>query len=343
MSMDGRRQHPTRKTWYMVWMAIVVALTSCVDHRKPCADPPGAAEIQVNLDYQPLSDSLVHVTSIADLRQILNQHPLIRDYFLRRGDYPDDSVFLKKWYTLYSNKYIDSLLDEVHHVFGDERSLRESFVHAFRNIKSYYPDFVPPRVLTVITGMDTDLLVTDSTIVVGLDFYLGEDAKYRPPVFEYLMKQYTPDMIVPSCVMIYGIGNRFNRNDPSNQTVLADMVAYGKSFVFAKAMLPCTADSTLMWYSTIEMTSAREHEDLIWRTLISNEVIYSTNHLVKQRYLEPRPNTYEVSVKCPGRIGQWVGWQIMEAYRHRHPEADLQTLMVMMDPTNILKESHYKP
>ncbi len=44
-----------------------------------------------------------------------------------------------------------------------------------------------------------------------------------------------------------GIDGGRNKTDPADKTVLADMVAYGKSFYFAKRMLPCVADSVFVW------------------------------------------------------------------------------------------------
>src|SRR6185369_15207201 len=109
-------------------------------------------------------------------------------------------------------------------VFGDLSGLKQQFDEAFSNVKYYYPDFTPPKIQTVVSGLETDMLVTDSLIIVGLDFYLGRGAKYRPKMYEYLLRKYDPNDIVPCAMLIYGIEGRFNKNQPNDKTVLADMV-----------------------------------------------------------------------------------------------------------------------
>jgi hypothetical protein len=235
------------------------------------------------------------------------------------------------------------LLQETRRVFGDLSALTFEFEQAFKNLKSYYPDFVPPKVQTIISGLDTDMYVSDTLIIVGLDFYLGKDGRYRPKLYDYLLRRYDPDDIVPSAMLIYGISDSLNRIDAKDKTVLADMIAYGKSYHFAKRMLPCVPDSILMSYTKEEMEGSRKNQDLIWSRFIESQVLYSTSHVTKKDYLGDRPFTIQVGEKCPGRIGQWVGWQIVNKYMESHPEVTLQQLMRQSDAQKIFKESRYKP
>ena len=82
---------------------------------------------------------------------------------------------------------------------------------------------------------------------------------------------------------------------------------------------------------------------LIWSRLVQDQVLYSTSHLVKQKYIAERPKTLEVGVECPGRIAQWVGWRIVKKYMETHPEVSLQKLMDTSDAATLFKESGYKP
>jgi hypothetical protein len=234
-------------------------------------------------------------------------------------------------------------LMETKKVFGEMSELKQEFRQAFTNLKYYYPDFNPPKVQTTITGLQNDLFFTDSLIIVGLDYYLGKAGKYRPRIYEYLLARYEPEDIVPSYLLVYGIRDGFNKTDPQDKTVLADMVAYGKSFYFAKHMLPCVPDSVFIWYTSQEMEGASKHQDLIWHRFVEDEVLFATSHEVKQKFLGERPKTIEVGEQCPGRIGQWMGWQIVRKYMDAHPETTLPQLMEMSDAAQLFKESRYKP
>jgi hypothetical protein len=295
------------------------------------------------LIYESLSDKLIGVKSKTDLVQLLTEHPTLRDYFLKRLQFPNDSVFINLLYDRLNDPNIDTLWMETRRVFGDESELKNEFIRAFTNMKYYYPDFKIPRIETVVTGFDTDLFISDSLLIVGLDYFLGPGAKYRPHMYEYLLQQYRKENIVPSFMLMYGIDSRFNKVDEDNHTVLADMIAYGKSYYFARRMLPCTPDSVFIWYTREEIQGARRNQDAIWFRLVQDQELYSTSHVEKQKFLMERPKTLEVGEKCPGRIGQWIGWEIVKSYMENSDDVTLQKLMMTNDANQIFKESKYKP
>jgi hypothetical protein len=324
-------------------LALVSAslLFSCDVDVEECVEVPEVTEVSIVIEQ--LQDTLVNLKSKADLVALFTREPAVRDYVFRRSEYPGDSVFINEIYARLTNPHLDTLLMETRRVFGDLTRMEAEFKEAFSNLKYYYPEFRIPKIQTVISGLDTDIILTDSVIIVGLDFYLGQGAKYRPKIYDYLLRKYDSNDIVPSVMLIYGISDRFNKTDLNDKTVLADMVAYGKSFHFAKRMLPCTPDSVLISYSPTEMGGARRNQDLIWARFIESQVLYSTSHATKKEYLGERPITLQVGEKCPGRIGQWVGWEIVNKYHETHPNVTLPQLMQMADAERIFKESRYRP
>ncbi len=328
----------------VVPLLAVALLTRCGSQdEEACAVQPDTKDLTVITEIEPMQDSLLHIRSKATLVNILTRHPVLRDEIFRRAEYPDDSTFINDLYSRFNNPHFDTLAHETRRVFGDLNELRAAFHQAFTNLKYYYPDFIPPRIKTVVSGFDTDLFVSDSLIVVSLDFYLGRGAKYRPKVYDYMLRKYDPGDIVPSCMLIYGISPRYNRSDMKDKTALAEMVAFGKSFYFAKHMLPCVPDSTFIWYTPEEITGSRKNESLIWKRFVDSQVLFSTSHKVKQDYLGERPVTIQVGEKCPGRIGQWMGWQIVKKYAEQHPKESLPELMNEDNAQKIFKESAYKP
>ena len=322
---------------------LILTLFSCDTDKEECVKAPDTNGRRVDIVFEHFEDTLTNLKSKSQLVELFTREPLIRDFIFRRTEYPDDSVFINEIYNRMRNPHIDTLSVETRRVFGDLSELKSQFTEAFTNIKAYYPDFKPPKIQTVISGLDNDLLVSDSLIIIGLDYFLGRGAKFRPKMYEYLLRKYDPDDIVPSCILLYGIDERFNKSDEKDKTVLADMIAYGKSFYFAKHMLPCIADSTLISYTPEEILGSRKNQDLIWARFIESEVLYSTSHVVKKDYLGERPATIQVGEKCPGRIGQWVGWQIVNKYMETHPDVSLPDLMAAEDAQKLFRESRYKP
>ncbi len=76
---------------------------------------------------------------------------------------------------------------------------------------------------------------------------------------------------------------------------------------------------------------------------MQDEVLYATNHLVKQKYIAERPKTLEVGEACPGRIATWVGWEIIRKYSERHPNISLPVLMETAESASLFSESNYRP
>lgn len=311
------------------------------DTKEECVFIP-EVKTKVEIGFEPLSDSLVALSSKQELVEFFGRNQVLRDYFFQRSQYPNDSVFINTLFKKFTHPYFDTLRVEVRKVFGNEKALKLEFEQAFGNLKYYYPDVKVPRIQTVITGLDNDMFVSDSLIIVSLDYFMGAGARYRPNMYDYLLRQYNKENIVPSIMLVIGM-NRFNQTNLEDKTVLADMVAYGKAYYFAKHMHPCVPDSTLIWYSAKELQGAKENQDLIWHRLIEDQVLYSTSHITKQRFLGERPVTIEVGEKCPGRIAQWVGWEIVKSFMQVHPNTSLPELMRLTDADKIFKESKYKP
>jgi hypothetical protein len=316
-----------------------LALFSCVPHsEEKCLIAP---EVNVELNFSSLEDSIPTIRTKQELVDFFSRHEAMRDIFFGRKNYPDDSVFINKLFNRFVHPSFDTLLIETKKVFGNGQLLKDEFRTAFANIKYYYPEFSIPRVETVITGMESDLFVSDTLVIVGLDYYLGKKAKYRPNMYDYMLRRYEKNFIVPSALLLYGIDSKYNQANLSDRTVLAEMITFGKAYYFAKHMLPCSPDSVFIGYTTKEIEGAKVNQDMIWKRLVDDEALFSTSQQMKQRFIAERPKTYEVGNECPGRIATWVGWQIVNEYAKQNTSTSLPELMKIIDAQKIFKGSKY--
>jgi hypothetical protein len=331
---------------FFILLACLAVFGCKNESENKCVFVPDYEKTSVTPVVESLEDALPAITTKKQLVDFLTRHPVLRDGFFGRENYPGDSAFINSLFTRFTHPAIDTLLMETHRIFGDGSALRDEFKQAFSDIRYYYPGFRAPKIITMISGFQqgADLMVSDSLIVVGLDYYLGAGAKYRPnDMYAYMLRRYRPNFVVPSVLLLYGIDPKFNKTNLNDRTVLADMISYGKAFYFARHMLPCVPDSIFLGYSSEEIEGATANEAEVYARLIENEVLYSTSHQIKQRYIEERPRTLEIGERCPGRIGQWVGWQIIKKYAERHQGASLPDIMNIPDATKIFKDANYKP
>lgn len=323
---------------------ILLILYSCKKEKEKCAFQPETSSIKIDLQIEHLEDSIVSFTSKQQLVNFFSRHSVMRDVFFNHQGYPNDSVFINELYHRFQSPAVDTVLMETKKIFGDGSELKKEFTQAFTNLKFYYPEFQIPKIQTVITGMESDLFVSDTLIIVGLDYFLGNGAKYRPNMYEYMLKRYTKEFVVPSTMLLYGIDSRINEVNMEDKSVLADMIAYGKAYYFAKQMLPCVPDSVFIGYTSKEIEGARENQDIIWKHLVEKEVFYSNVKNIKQKYIDERPKTIEIGDQCPGRIGVWMGWQIVNEYARRNKSGNtLPKLMKISNAQEIFKAAKYKP
>ena len=328
---------------YIIVIGALVFLFSCSGEEE-CGYQPSTLPEKVNIEIERLESEILGIREMESLIHFTDHNPLITEVFLRRAEYPNDSIFYHDLLSRFKNPHIDSLRREIEETYSDLSWLENELEEAFTLMKYYYPETKIPRVQTIATGFDYDMLVSDTLIIIGLDYYMGEEARYRPQgIYNYILKRYQQRFIVPSIMLLYGISTERNAYKKEDNTILAEMISYGKAFYFSKRMLPCTPDSTIIWYSSEEMDGLEENSPLVWAHFLEKNLLWETSHLVKRKYLDERPKTYEIGEKCPPRIATWVGWEIVNKFMKDHPEVTLQELMAIEDAKMLFEKSRYKP
>ncbi len=184
-----------------------------------------------------------------------------------------------------------------------------------------------------------DLYVSDSLIIIGLDYFGGPKARFRPDVYEYQLARYQKDHIVPS--VIFFMAAKYNRISTTDRTLLADMIGYGKDYEFTKQILPKTSQSLILGLSKRDLERTYNSQTDIWAFFISGKLLYEKSDLIKQKYIGERPYTTEIGNKVPGGIGRWIGWRIVSLFMTEHPEVSLPDLMQMDNAVNLLEQSGY--
>ncbi|MEL6606943.1 MAG: gliding motility lipoprotein GldB [Bacteroidota bacterium] len=318
---------------------LYVALRHSTTSQRPL---PNIAQIKVELTIERLEQTLFSLHDKEAIRTFLKDNPTFTTQFLGVTTANIEEKLVERLYAMIKDPNIQPLYQEVQRVFGDCSAIRQQLTTAFRHLKYYYPDFKVPQIATFITGMGTDLYVSEDLIVIGLDFFIGEGAKFRPiRLPEYLLRGYQPAHIVPKTVLL--LSQQFIKTHDSDSTLLADMLYYGKAYYFAQALLPQVEASTLLDYTPEQLAEVEQHQDIIWEHFIERKLLYNTNHLIKNKYLSNRPFVAEIGPRCPGHIGRWLGWEIIKKYMKQHTEVSLPILMNEPDTQKLFTQSKYRP
>lgn len=315
------------KYWLLVCAAITMGMSSC---KSTVETTPLVLERVEKLFFNAKSPN--------DLKTIISQKPYLSQYF---GASLQDSTFLNHLYSNISNQELRAFNTNLESVFGDMLDLKAQFEEAFATIKDTYPTFKSPKIATVVTGfLGNDLYVSDSIIVIGLDYFGGPKAKYRPQLYEYQLKRYQKEYIVAS--VLFFLAEKHNKIDPQDKTFLADMVAYGKAFEFVKHVAPNTPDSLIIGYSQKQLDDVYASQQDIWAYFLSRKILYQSRDVEKQPFFSERPATIEISQECPGAIGRWVGWRIVNKYLRENSRVSLKELMENSNTRQIFEQSNYR-
>ncbi len=271
----------------------------------------------------------------------LNTNSGFANAFLGASAYPHDSLLASQLLKLVSDPHIDTLYQQTVKEYGDFEDVEQAFEEAFKNVKYHFNSFEAPKIQTAITGLSSDLYVSDSLIIIGLDYFLGDEARFKPDLPQYMLRRYNKDYLIPSTLLL--LSKQYNVTNLQQNSMLTDMIYYGKAYYFVEKMLPCAADSLIIGYTAEEVEGAYFNAGTVWSHFIENELLYETSPFIKTKYLEERPKTPEISNKAPGRIGVWLGLQIVRSYMKENPEVTMPQLMQDTDVQKIFTRSKYKP
>ncbi|WP_460615116.1 MULTISPECIES: gliding motility lipoprotein GldB [Hymenobacter] len=327
------------RTLVAALLVVGAGLTACNKGQQTCEIDPAIAKVEAPVTVERLEKPFFQIKTAADAERFMREHGLFARQFLQSGQYPP-SVLGATLARLATNAGLQKLGAQADTTFRTEQ-LQQQLKPMFQHIRYYFPEFKVPPVKTFVSGLSQDLFVNDSLLVISTDFFVGPKAAYRPNVPGYILRRYTKDHAVPTAAL--AISSKYNQKQLTNQTMLGEMIQFGKSLYFAEKVLPCTPDSLLIGYTDKEMAGVVFNEGKIWAHFLEKNLLYNTAPFTIQKYIGERPNIPEIDKTCPGRVGAWVGWQIVRKYMADHPNVTLKQLMAEKNLQRILNDSHYRP
>jgi len=270
---------------------------------------------------------------------------------------PKDLTELKETFPfLFSSKYPDSLWikkmqdtiqiqlsNETKRIFGDFENEKSEIKQLFQHLKFYFPEFKTPRVITVTSNVDyrNKVIVTDSILLIALDNYLGKDHGFYNSIPQYLVNNFNKGQITPDLATEYAKKYAFQ---PQRRTLLDEMIYYGKILYFKDIVLPLKTDSEKIGYTKDQLDWAMANEGEIWSYFIENEMLFDTDTQLLSRFINPAPFSkfyLNLDNETSGRIGQYMGWQIVKAYMKNNDESF--STMLIKSANEIYEQSKFKP
>ncbi|MTE28099.1 gliding motility lipoprotein GldB [Winogradskyella ouciana] len=278
-------------------------------------------------------DKAYENTTANDLPKLKRAYP-----FLFSKHVPD-SVWIKR----INDTLQGMLLNEVNKAYPDFTDEKEDLRSLFKHLKYYDKTFNTPRVVTLTNDVDyrNKTIVTDSLVLIALDNFLGENHEFYQNIPRYLAANMQSDQIVPEVAEGYAKKYTFQTD---RKTLLDEMIYFGKLLYFKDVMIPFVSDAEKIGYTEQQLKWAEANESSIWSHFIENEMLYSTDSKLPSRFIADAPFSkfyLELDNESPGRLGQYIGWQIVRAYAE-NTEEDVM-LVLQKEPEEIFIKSKFKP
>lgn len=247
------------------------------------------------------------------------------------------------WFNRMNDTLQEQLLFEVDKTFGEFSKTEDELLKLFQHLKYYDQTFSVPRVITLTNDVEyrTSVIVTDTIVLIALDNYLGSEHEFYGNIPKYKTQNMKPSQIIPDLAQEYAQKHIFQSQQ---KTLLDDMIYFGKQLYFMDQVIPFISDESKIGYTTEQLEFAKANEDQIWTYFIENEYLYSTDRSLPGRFIADAPFSkfyLQLDRESPGRLGQYIGWQIVKAYMEKN-EVPLMD-MLKKEPVEIFNKSNYKP
>ena len=313
---------------YFLFLTFSLLLISCDKKSK----------VEKAVDEIPVSVKVVRFekdffeSTPKDLPNLKAEYP----FFFPKGT--DDAVWIEKM----QNPLWKELYQEVEKKYADFGKQTNEIEALFRHLKYYFPETISPTVYTVIAEMDynSKAIYANDKLIIALELYLGKDHKfYQFP--EYLRQNFEERQMMPDVVTSFSL-----RKIPpaSDKMLLSEMIYYGKQLYLKDLVLPEHTDAEKIGYTPEQITWCQENESYMWRYFIDKQLLYSSDSKLPNRFINLAPFSkfyLEIDNESPGRVGTWIGWQIVRSYMQNN-EVTLQE-MLKMDTKELFEKSKYKP
>lgn len=250
-----------------------------------------------------------------------------------------DSISLSK----INNQQEQELFSETQKVFKDFSSVEDQILSFFKHVKYYNSDFKAPTIVTMLTNIDYDnrVIYADSLLLISLDVYLGKNHAFYGDYPKYIKENNTKEHLVVDVANAIIDEQVYAHN---NRNFIAKMIFEGKKMYALDIYLPSISDKEKTGFDKDKLVWAEANEVEIWTYFIDRKLLFSTDTALNNRFLENAPFSKFYRAQdnlSPGRIGVWVGWQIVQSYMN-HNDVSLQELL-KMNEEEVFNKSKYKP
>lgn len=315
--------------YYFLFFVLLLFLNSCQKEVKKNVDTSKIeVEFMINRFEQDFYDH-----GGENLEELKNKYPLL---------FPDitpDSIWMAK----INDRDEQELYSETQKLYSSFSDIESELKSLFQHVTYYNPLFNTPDIITGLSNIDYDyrVIYNQELVFISLDVYLGSTHPFYGDFPSYIKQNNVRERIIVDVASAI-IDSQIK--PLTNRSFLAKMIHEGKKLYLLELYLPLKSEAVRIGYNKIKYDWALTNEEQVWKYFIENNLLYSTDTKLNKRFLEDAPfSKFYISEdkNSPGRIGQWIGMQIVRSFMANN-DVSLSDLL-LKNEEEIFKKSKYKP
>lgn len=130
----------------------------------------------------------------------------------------------------------------------------------------------------------------------------------------------------------------------ASRSFLSQVIRQGKKLYLMDKLIPWVEDPVKIGYTKKEFEWVEANESEIWRYFVDRKLLFSTDQKLRVRFIDPAPFSkfyLELDAESPGRVGTYIGWQIVRAFMANN-DVSLQQMLIEPEES-LFTKSGFKP
>jgi hypothetical protein len=328
---------------YKIWAIFSIFFASCGGNKLDV----DVSAVKVNIAFIDWIPALENKNAANYLQTLKASKGELYKYYLGRMIHtnPDiDSQCIKQ---LDEFMYFPSTVEgvkQIKEVFGDFKTYKEELTEGLKHLNYHYPEKKNFKIYTYHSGFNFGIFPVGDEIGIGLDMYLGATNKVTQALPIQDFPQFMKNNMEPANMVIdffrgYAIFNLIPENKETD--LLSTLIYEGKALYALDAFLPQKEEHVKLRYKKEQLEWCNTYHRQIWKEIIDNDWLYTTNQKVIAQFTNEAPFTGSLPKQSPPRVGAWLGWQMIKAYVAEFPDLSLKQVLEEPDAKKILRS--YKP
>lgn len=243
----------------------------------------------------------------------------------------DTNAFPEGLRAFYSSEYVRSIEDEKNSIQENIGTQKNTVQDAFKYFNVHFPSAPIPVKIAFMNKMFSNIHSSDECITVGLENYLGPENEVikgipSDQLFQWQKEAMNISFLSRDILLSWIQAHLFEEKD---ETLAEHIVQAGKVLYVLKSAFPESSDAYILRYTDEDYQWAIDNELPFWDYIVKEELLFDNNPRDKANLLNEGPYTIGLPEKGPDRLGQFLGFQMVNQFMEQNKELPLQELLTV--------------